>query len=208
MKVIAINGSPQKDGNTGTALAVMAEELIKEGIEVEVIHVGNEKLHGCIACRHCGKSEGNRCVFTDDIVNEISEKMRQADGFILGSPTYYAGIAGAMKCFLDRVFFSSSVHFKYKVATAIAVVRRSGGVDVLHQLNNYLHLAEVIIPPSQYWNVAYGLRKGEILQDEEGTQTLQKNARAMAWLIKMREATKDTIPYPQAEPRKMTNFIR
>ncbi len=134
--------------------------------------------------------------------------MREADGFILASPTYYAGIAGTMKAFLDRVFYTSSDYFKYKVATSISVVRRAGGVDVVHQLNNYLNLAQTVMPPSQYWTVAYGLEKGEVHQDEEGIQTLRKNARSMAWLLKIIDAEKEKIPVPVDEDHVITNFIR
>lgn len=208
MKVVAVNGSPRVNGNTGHALNLMAEELQKQGIEVEIIQVGQLDLHGCIACAYCKTSEGNQCVFKEDIVNEAAAKMRAADGFILASPTYYAGIAGTMKAFLDRVFYTSSGYFKWKVATSVAVVRRAGGVDVVHQLNNYLNLAETVIPPSQYWTVGYGTAKGEVLQDGEGVQTLRKNAGAMAWLLKVMEDGKKKVPYPAAEERVMTNFVR
>ncbi len=208
MKVIAINGSPRKNGNTGMALNVMAEELKRHGIEVETVQIGHLDIHGCIGCGYCWTSEQNQCVFIKDIVNETAAKMREADGFILGSPTYYAGIAGTMKSFLDRVFYSSSGYFKYKVATSISVVRRAGGVDVVHQLNNYLNLAETVLPPSQYWTIGYGLEEGEVLQDGEGVQTLRKNARAMAWLLKLIEAGKETVPFPEDEDRVMTHFIR
>lgn len=208
MKVIAINGSPRKDGNTYASLKLMAEELNKEGIETEIVQVGGKLIHGCIACGYCWSSEGNQCVFKDDIVNETAQKMRMADGIILGSPTYYAGIAGAMKSFLDRVFFSSSAYFKYKVGTSITVVRRAGGVDVLHQLDNYFNLAETVTPPTQYWPAVYGMEKGEILQDAEGLQTIRKNARAMAWLLKIIDASKGKIPLPVEEDRIMTNFVR
>lgn len=208
MKVIAINGSPRKDGNTNQALKIMAHELEQQGIEVEIIHIGHLNIHGCIHCGYCWTSEGNHCVFKDDIVNETAKKMREADGFILGSPTYYAGIAGTMKAFLDRAFFTSSGYFKYKAATSISVVRRAGGVDVVHQLNNYLNLAQTVIPPSQYWTVAYGMDKGEIIQDEEGIQTIRKNARSMAWLLKIIDAGKENIPVPVEEDHVMTNFIR
>ena len=208
MKVIAINGSPRKDGNTNQALKIMAHELEQQGIEVEIIHIGHLNIHGCIHCGYCWTSEGNHCVFKDDIVNETAKKMREADGFILGSPTYYAGIAGTMKAFLDRVFFTSSGYFKYKAATSISVVRRAGGVDVVHQLNNYLNLAQTVMPPSQYWTVAYGMDKGEIIQDEEGIQTIRKNARSMAWLLKIIDAGKENIPVPVEEDHVMTNFIR
>lgn len=208
MKVIAINGSPHKAGNTSAALKLMAEELEQEGIEVETIQIGQHAIHGCIGCGHCRKSENNRCVFTDDIVNEAAAKMREADGFILASPTYYAGIAGTMKSFLDRVFYTSSSHFKYKVGTSISVVRRAGGVDTVHQLNNYLNLAQTVTPPSQYWTVGYGRVEEEVLQDGEGVQTIRKNARAMAWLLKIIDAGKGSIPLPKDEPKVMTNFIR
>lgn len=208
MKVIAINGSPRVNGNTAIALKAMTSELEKQGIETETIQIGNQSIHGCIACGHCYKSEGNRCVFKDDCVNETAQKMRDADGFILGCPTYYAGIPGTMKSFLDRVFFTSSRYFRLKVATSAAVVRRAGGVDVVHQLNNYLNLAQTVIPPSQYWMIGYGREKGEVEGDGEGMQTLVKNASAMAWLLKLIEAGKDTVPPPEDEKRVMTSFIR
>ena len=208
MKVIAINGSPRMNGNTATALKAMTDELERQGIETETIEIGNKSIHGCIACNHCFRSEGNRCVFQDDLVNETAQKMREADGFILGCPTYYAGIPGTMKSFLDRVFYTSSRYFRLKVATSCAVVRRAGGVDVVHQLNNYLNLAQTVIPPSQYWTIAYGRDKGEVVGDGEGMQTLVKNARCMAWLLKLIETGKDTVPLPEDEKRVMTNFIR
>ncbi|MDR3077130.1 MAG: flavodoxin family protein, partial [Synergistaceae bacterium] len=120
MKVIAINGSPNKDGNTATALEAMAEVLKEEGIETEILQVGGERIHGCVGCGHCMSEADHRCVFGDDVVNDFSMKMREADGIILGAPTYYAGIPGDMKSFLDRVFFSSSRYFKYKAGTAVA----------------------------------------------------------------------------------------
>jgi multimeric flavodoxin WrbA len=202
MKVIAINGSPRTNGNTATALKIMEEELEKEGISVEIVNIG----HGCTACGYCW--ENDECVFKDDPVNETAAKIREADGFILASPTYYAGIAGAMKSFLDRLFFSASSDFRYKVASAVTAVRRTGGIDTLHQLKNYLDLAQTVTPPSQYWTVVYGRAEGEMTQDGEGVQTIRKNARAMAWLIKVIEAGKKTIPLPQEEERVFTNFIR
>ena len=208
MKVIAVNGSPRKDGNTASALKIMAEELEKEGIAVETVNIGHLAIRGCTACGYCAASENNECVFKDDPVNETAAKIREADGFIIASPTYYAGIAGTMKSFLDRLFYSSSRHFKYKVATAVTAVRRTGGIDTLHQLNNYLDLAQTITPPSQYWTVVYGRVEGEMLQDAEGVQTIRKNAGAMAWLIKVISEGKRTIPIPAEEKRVFTNFIR
>ncbi|MDY9922037.1 MAG: flavodoxin family protein [Synergistota bacterium] len=208
MKVIALNGSPRKDGNTASALKLMAEELKKGGIETEIINIGHLAIHGCTACGYCAGSENNECVFKDDPVNEAAAKIREADGFIIASPTYYAGIAGTMKSFLDRLFYSSSGHFKYKVATAVTAVRRTGGIDTLHQLNNYLNLAQTVTPPSQYWTVVYGRSEGEMMQDLEGVQTIRKTAGAMAWLIKVINEGKKTVPMPDEKKRVFTNFIR
>ncbi|MDR1509043.1 MAG: flavodoxin family protein [Synergistaceae bacterium] len=211
MKVVAINGSSHKDGNTATALSVMAAALNEEGIDTEILQAGGQAVHGCIDCGYCRKSENNRCVFNDDAVNDFSVKMRSADGIILGAPTYYSGIPGDMKAFLDRTFFSGSSYFKYKVGTVVAVVRRAGGVDVVHQLMNYFNLAETVTPPSQYWTIAYGMDRREVLRDYEGMQTIRKNARAMAWLIKVLAASRGTIPTPDEtnrEERIFTNFIR
>ena len=208
MKVIAINGSPRVNGNTTMALQAMTDELERQGIETETIQIGKLSIRGCVACGHCKTSEGNRCVFSDDCVNEIAQKLRDCDGFILGCPTYYAGIPGTMKSFLDRVFYTSSRYFRLKVATSCAVVRRAGGVDVVHQLNNYLNLSQTVIPPSQYWTIAYGRDKGEVEGDSEGMQTLVKNAACMAWLLKLIEAGKETVPLPENAQRVMTNFIR
>jgi multimeric flavodoxin WrbA len=207
MKVTAINGSPHKDGNTAIVLRAMSDILKDQGIETEIINVGSGEIQGCIACGRCRDSADGLCVF-DDIVNAASLSMRKSDGIILGAPTYYAGIPGAMKCFLDRLFFSSSSYFKYKAATAVAVVRRAGGVDVVHQLMNFLNLSETVTPPSQYWTVVYGRTEGEVRHDGEGMQTVTKNARALAWLIKVIDASRGRVPTPEEEPRVITNFIR
>lgn len=208
MKVIAINGSPRTDGNTALALRAMMNELERQGIETEMIQVGSQDIRGCTFCCYCSTSEGNKCVFNSDCVNEVAQKMRDADGFILGAPTYYGGMPGPMKSFLDRALFTSSRYFRGKVATSVVAVRRAAGVDVVHQLNNYLHLAQTVLPPSQYWTVVFGMNEGEIFGDDEGMQTILKNARAMAWLLKLIDAGKVTLPYPEDEPRVLTNFIR
>jgi multimeric flavodoxin WrbA len=210
MRVVGINGSPRKDGNTFLALEEMSNQLKKEGIQVEIVHVGADSIRGCIGCGYCTTSEENLCVFKDDIVNETIQKLREADGIIFGSPTYYAGIAGTMKSFLDRVFFTNSAaqKFKHKIGTSVGIARRAGAVDVVHQLNNYFLLAEMVVPQSQYWNIAFGLKKGEVLEDLEGMQTLRKNASAMAWLLKMKESTEGSVKLPLREDRVATHFIR
>jgi multimeric flavodoxin WrbA len=208
MKVIALNGSPRKDGNTAQALALMAKELTYAGLEVEIIHTWAAEAYGCTGCGGCRSDPQHHCVQNADSLNEASDKIRAASGLILGSPTYYGGISGTFKCYLDRLFFSSSTHFSYKVGSSVTVVRRAGGVDVIHQLNNYLQLAEMIIPPTQYWPAVYGQAPGEIEGDGEGIQTIKKNAAAMAWLLKSLDAAKAIWPKPEAETRRYTNFIR
>jgi multimeric flavodoxin WrbA len=186
----------------------MAEELRKDSIETEIIDIGHENIHGCHACGYCFKSENNRCAIKD-CLNELADRIRAADGLILGAPTYYAGIAGAMKCFLDRLFYTSRQYLKSKVGASVAIARRAGAVDTIHQLNNYLNLAEMVITPSQYWTIAFGMDQGEIDKDAEGLQTIRKHARAMAWLLKIIDATKTSVPFPKdTEERARTNFIR
>lgn len=208
MRVIAINGSPHKNGNTSISLGIVTEELEKQGIQTETIHIGNKVIRGCTGCNYCQKTEGNNCVFNDDAVNETALKMTEADGIILGSPVYYSGIAGTMKSFLDRVFYSKSSYFRYKVCTAVVAVRRSGGVDTFHQLNNYFNLGEMLIVPSHYWSVIHGRIAGEVLKDEEGVQTLYEVGRSMAWLMKTLEFSKNAIEKPEKEERKWTHFVR
>lgn len=210
MKIIAVNGSPRPNGNTASALKLMAEILEKEGISVEIIQPGRENVRGCTACNQCMKSPDRLCALkSDTIVNESSLKMRAADGIILASPTYYAGIAGGMKSFLDRVFYSSSSFFRLKVGAAVGVTRRAGAVETVQQLTNFLNLAEMVIAPSHYWTIAYGANQDEMLQDAEGVQTLEKCAANMAWLLKLIEAGKGNVPFPEnPEKRMRTNFIR
>ena len=209
MKVIALNGSPRKNGNTAQIIGVMLEELQAAGIETEVLHVGAKSMvRGCMACGYCATAENNLCVIKDDALNETGLKIRAADGFILGSPTYYGGIAGSMKAFLDRLFFAHSRYFRHKVAAVATAVRRSGGVEVVHQLHNYLLLSQTITPPSRYWMAVHGMLEGEAMQDAEGLQVVRENARNMAWLLRLLEAGHDTVAKPAAEPKVMTNFIR
>lgn len=207
MKVIAINGSPRKKSNTEAILQEMAKELETAGIKTEIIQVGDKAIRGCTSCCYCW-ADGNACVIDDDCVNEIAQKISEADGLILGAPTYYAAIPGTMKCFLDRLFFSSNDILKFKVATVAATVRRAGAVNTVNQLKNFLDLAEAITPPSKYWEVVYGQQPGEALRDSEGLQTVRMNARAMAWLMKAVEDGKKRYPLPPEEERARMNFIR
>ena len=163
MKVVAFNGSPKKEGNTYHGIKMVAEELEKEGIEVEIIHVGNKTIRGCLACNGCARNQDEKCVIKDE-VNEWIQKMKEADGIILGSPVHYASVGATMKAFLDRAFYVTSVNksmLRHKVGAAVVAVRRSGGIPTFDQLNNYINYSEMLMPTSNYWNVIHGTAPGE-----------------------------------------------
>ncbi|MDR2258681.1 MAG: flavodoxin family protein [Treponema sp.] len=204
MKVIALNGSPHQDGVVAKGIAVMAAELEKEGIGVEIIHVGHLRVRGCVACGKC--RDLRVCAFNDDPVNECAEKINHADGLILGSPVYYGSIAGAFKSFLDRLFFSG-LSLKGKAAAVVVSLRRSGGINTFHQLNNYLNLSQALITPSVYWDVIHGNNAEEVLQDKEGLQIMEISGRNMAWLLKILDLGNKEIPPPPNVKRERTNFI-
>lgn len=211
MKVIALNGSPNKKGNTALALVMVASELQNQGIEVEILNVGKKPVRGCIACNKCFKNRDRKCVFDDDPVNEIIERMMEADGIILASPTHWAGVSGAIKSVLDRVFYVSAANgnlFRHKVGAAIGIVRRSGGIEVVDQLNKYLFYSEMLIASSNYWNVIHGRMPGEIVEDEEGCQIMRVLGKNMAYILKMQEAAKDLVAAPEKENKIMTSFVR
>lgn len=211
MKVVMFNGSPNKEGNTYHALRIVANELEKEGLETEIIHVGNKTIRGCIACGYCTKNKNGKCVITTDPVNEWVEKMIDADGIILGSPVHYSAIAGTMKSFLDRAFRVAEANdsmLRLKAGAAVVAVRRAGGIPTFDQLNNYINHSEMIIPTSNYWNVINGRLPGEVLQDEEGNQIMRILGKNMAWLIKLIENGKESIEKPRLEEKIFTNFIK
>ena len=205
MNVIAFNGSPHKDGVVSSGISIMKKELLKEGISVEVIHVGDQNIHGCLDCRKCRKI--GHCAIEGDMVNECFRKLSKADGVILGSPVYYGGVAGTFKCFLDRLFFPGP-DMSYKAGATVVSLRRSGGITTFHQLNNYLNLAQIIITPGLYWEVIHGNTPEELGEDEEGCQLMKVQGRNMAWLIKALAAGKKEVPQPAPLKRKRTNFIR
>ncbi len=211
MKVVAFNGSPKKEGNTYNAIKTVAVELEKEGMEVEIVHVGNKLVRGCLACGGCSRNKNERCVIETDEVNEWIQKMKEADGIILGSPVYYSAIAGTMKSFLDRAFYVASVNggmLRHKIGASVVAVRRSGGIPVFDQLNNYINYSEMIMPTSNYWNVAYGTSPGEVTQDEEGMQIMRVLGKNMSWMMKVVEAGKSQVKEKQKEDKIFTNFIR
>lgn len=211
MKVVAFNGSPRKEGNTYHAIKIVTDELEKEGIETEIVHVGNKTIKGCIACGYCYKSMNEECVTNDDGVNEWIQKMKNADGIIIGSPVHYSAIGGTMKSFLDRAFYVTGVNssmLRHKVGASVVAVRRSGGTTTFNQLNNYLNYSEMIVPSSNYWNVIHGTSPGEALQDEEGVQIMTVLGQNMAWTMKLIENGKDSLKAPDIEAKIYTNFIR
>lgn len=204
MKVIAINGSPREQGNTYSALNIMAEVLEREGIETEIFQIGAGPIRACTACGACKRI--GRCVHSDS-VNQCADKLQEANGVILGAPTYCGGIAGGAKCFYDRLFHSGHA-VRGKVGAAVSVARRSGGESVYHQLSSYLTLGGAVIAPTTYWNVIHGRNPGEVLQDEEGVTVLRTVGATMAWLIKSLDMAQDTVPMPVIEKNIATDFIR
>jgi multimeric flavodoxin WrbA len=211
MKVVAFNGSPNKNGNTWHAIKMVADELEKEGIATEIIHVGNKAVRGCLACGQCVKKKNEQCIQSEDPVNEWIQLMKEADGILIGSPVHYSAIAGTMKSFLDRAFYVSGVNgslLRHKVGASVVAVRRSGGIPTFNQLNNFLCYSEMLLPSSNYWNVIHGTRPGEATQDEEGKQIMRTLGKNMAWLMKLVENGKGTIAPPEREGKVYMNFIR
>jgi multimeric flavodoxin WrbA len=211
MKVIAINGSPDKKGNTLLALNMVGNELKAEGIEFEILHIGHKLIHGCTACRKCAVNKDEKCSIKTDDLNLWIQEIKKADGIIIGSPVYYSGIAGTMKSFLDRLFYVSGSNgnlFCHKIGAAIVAVRRTGGSATLDSLNHYLSYSEMIIATSNYWNIIHGRDPGEVNEDAEGKQIMRVLGKNMAWLLKMKEATANLIEPPKKEKKEITNFIR
>ena len=211
MKVVAFNGSPNKNGNTWHAIKMVADELDKEGITTEIIHVGNKAVRGCLACGQCVKKKNEQCIQSEDPVNGWIQLMKEADGILIGSPVHYSAIAGTMKSFLDRAFYVSGVNgamLRHKVGASVVAVRRSGGLPTFNQLNNFLCYSEMLLPSSNYWNVIHGTRPGEATQDEEGKQIMRTLGKNMAWLMKLVENGKGAIPPPEKEGKVYMNFIR
>ncbi|MDP4239334.1 MAG: flavodoxin family protein [Bacteroidota bacterium] len=211
MKVVAINGSPHKAGNTYHALELVGSKLKMNGIDFEILHVGNKAIRGCTACGKCSRTRDEKCSITTDPLNEWIQILKDADGIILSSPVFYSGVAGTMKSFLDRLFYvslSNGNFFRHKVGAALVAVRRSGGSSTLDTLNHYLSYSEMMLATSSYWNIIHGTTPGEAIQDAEGVQIMETLGENMAWQLKMREATKETLPAPAKVQKVMTNFIR
>lgn len=207
MKVLLINGSPHALGCTYTALSVVADELQKNGVETEIVHVGHKDIRGCIGCYKC--RELGRCVFDKDVVNELSQKFAEADGLVVGSPVYYAGMNGTLKSLLDRLFFSAPFPKRFKVGAAVVSARRMGTTSTLDDLNKYFLHGEMPIASSCYWNAVHGNTPKDVMRDEEGLQTMRYLGRNMAFLIRAIRAERERAGLPEEEPQRIaTNFIR
>jgi len=204
MKVLLVNGSPNKEGCTFTALTEVAGALQKNGIETEIFHIGRKPVHGCIACGRC--EEIGCCTFDDDVCNELASRMAAADGVVIGSPVYYSGPNGALCALLDRVFFSSSHKFAHKPAAAVVSCRRAGSTAAFERLNQYFTISQMPVVPSQYWNMVHGLKPEDVRKDLEGMQIMRTLGSNMAWMLKAFREGKQTPP--EREPWAMTNFIR
>ncbi|MBO7338329.1 MAG: flavodoxin family protein [Paludibacteraceae bacterium] len=206
MKTLLINGSPHANGCTFTALSIVAEELEKNGVETEIVHVGQKDVHGCIACGKCG--EQGKCVF-DDVVNELAPKFAEADGLVIGSPVYYASANGTLTNLLDRLFYSAKCDKRMKVGAAVTSARRAGTTATLDQLNKYFTISEMPVVSSRYWNMVHGSKAEDVLKDEEGMQIMRVLGRNMAFLIRAIAAERQRNGLPEAEPQRIfTSFVK
>lgn len=206
MKVLLINGSPNAKGCTYTALSEVEKILNENNIETEMIQIGNKAIRGCIGCGGCKSTK--KCVFDDDLVNEVIAKMECADGLIIGSPVYFASPNGNLMSMLDRMFYAGDC-FAHKPAAAVVSARRAGTTVSLDDLNKYFSIRQMLTVGSTYWNMVHGSKPEDVLCDEEGLQTMRNLGRNMAWILKCIEAGAATgIKAPAAEREKWTNFIR
>ena len=203
MKVLLINGSPHKNGCTSRALKEVSETLNKEGIDTEIVFIGGNEIRGCISCGLCRKK--GKCTF-DDIVNEISLKFKECDGIVIGSPTYYAGINGTLKAFLDRLFYSANFDKSFKVGCAVISSRRAGSTSAFDDVNKYFTISNMPIVSSTYWNEVHGFDDDDVELDLEGLQTMRNLGRNMAFLIKSIDLGKAEFGMPKIERDNITNF--
>ncbi|HMM19904.1 MAG TPA: flavodoxin family protein [Selenomonadales bacterium] len=188
MKVVAFNGSPRINGNTAQSIQIVFAELEKEGIETELVQLGGRKVYGCLACGKCWETRDNRCIRQDDEMNGFIQKMREADGIIIGSPTYFSNVSTEVKALIDRCGFVAKANdgemLRGKVGAAVVSVRRAGSTFVYSAINFFFGIAEMVVPGSSYWNMTLSLEPGDVQKDEEGIQTFQTLGRNMAKLLK------------------------
>lgn len=204
MKVLLINGSPKAERCTFTALSEVAKTLEAEGIETEIVHIGNQAIRGCIDCRSCKKT--GKCVF-NDIINEVAPKFAECDGLVVGTPVYYASANGNLISFLDRLFFSTPFDKSMKVGAAVVSARRGGCSATFDELNKYFTIVGMPVASSQYWNNVHVFTPEDVRKDEEGLQTMRTLGKNMAFLIKSIALGKEKYGLPEREPQILTNFI-
>lgn len=207
MKVLLINGSPRKEGNTQVALNELAKQLEVQGIDSEMAWVGNKPLRGCIACGACKQKGNGRCAFNDDVCNSIIAQMEACDAVVVGSPVYYGQPSGQLLCIEQRMLFAGGAYFRNKPAAAVCVCRRGGATAAFQALQMPFQMCNMPLVPSQYWNIAYGREEGQAAQDVEGMQTMRTLANNMAWLLKKMHGI-ETTETPDREPWQPMNFIR
>ncbi len=205
MKVLLLNGSPRASGSTFTALSEMCKVFHEEGIETEIVQVGNKPVRGCVACGSCKKT--GKCVF-GDIVNDITEKFKECDGLVVGSPVYYASANATLVAALDRLFMSAPFDKTMKVGAAVCVARRGGLTATFDELNKYFFISGMPVASGQYWNGVHGSDAEEVKQDEEGMQMMRTLARNMSFLMKSIKLGSEKYGFPKKEPHLWTDFIR
>ena len=205
MKVLMLNGSPRANGNTSVALKEMEKVFQQEGIETEIIHIGNKEIRGCIACGGCGKK--GKCVF-EDAVNEIAPKFEACDGLVVGSPVYYASANATLVALLTRLFYSTPFDKAMKVGASVVAARRGGLSSTFDELNKFFTISGMPLASGQYWNSIHGAAPGEAAQDEEGLQIMRTLAKNMAFLMKSIALGKEKYGLPEKEASEMTSFIR
>ena len=186
LRVVAVNGSPRANGNTARLIRMVFEPMEKRGIKTELLQLGGQPVRGCTGCRQCAENRNMRCVFSDDPINRIIERLSDAHGIILGSPTYFANVTSEMKAFIDRVGYVSRANdflFQRKVGAAVVAVRRAGAIHAWNSMNHFLHISQMILPGSIYWNLGIGREPGDVEGDEEGCATMKRLGENMAWLL-------------------------
>lgn len=206
MKVLLINGSPRKKGNTFLALSEVAKTLEQQGIETEIVQIGTKAVRSCIACGQCAVKQLGRCVFDDDICNRVVEKLDTADALVVGSPTYYGQPNGAVLSLIQRMFFSAGAKVQNKPAASVCICRRGGATTAFQTLNMAFEMMNMPVVTSQYWNIVYGRSEGEAALDTEGMQTMRTLGNNMAWMLKKIHA--GSPDYPKREEWQAMNFIR
>ncbi|MCD8294327.1 MAG: flavodoxin family protein [Clostridia bacterium] len=207
MKVLMINGSPHEKGCTNAALEIIAKELAEQGVESETVWIGTGAVHSCTGCGFC-RTKG-RCVFSDDVLTSIGEKVKTADGYVFGSPVHYASPAGSMIALMDRLFWCYGSYMKYKPAASVVSARRAGTTASLDALNKYISFNSMIQVPATYWNMVHGSSASDVAQDEEGVSIMRAVGSNMAWLLKLLDSAKGTdLEKPVDVPKAKTSFIR